>query len=141
MDTLLDSGLMPTNISSITDQDGVPPEDESRDEGSNETKTLGILQPPGVEELLSSAPEAPDLTGVLVPDLGSASLLDSEGADPAPEQETAKVTPEGNTSHKQRDPARPRRDHHLRSREQRDPARPRRDRHLRSRVRPPERLF
>ena len=128
--------------------DGVPPEDASRGEESIETETLGILQPPGVEEFLSSAPEAPHLTGAPVPDLGSAPLLDSEGADPssdrmalmapeqetdpssdrmalmAPEQETANVTPEGNTSQKQR-----------------DPARPWRDCRLRSRVRPPERLF
>ena len=81
-DTLLDSGLMPTCISSTTDQVGVPPEDESRGEESNETEMLGILQPPGVEEFLSSAPEAPDLTGAPVPDLGSAPLFDSEGADP-----------------------------------------------------------
>ena len=81
-DTLLDSGLMPTCISSTTDQVGVPPEDESRGEESNETEMLGILQPPGVEEFLSSAPKSPDLTGAPVPDLGSAPLLDSEGADP-----------------------------------------------------------
>ena len=132
VDTLLDSGLMPTHISSTTDQDGVPPEDASHGEESNETETLGILQPPGVEDFLSSAPEAPHLTGAPVPDLGSAPLLDSEGADPssdgmallAPEQETANVTPEGNTSQKQR-----------------DLARPWRDRRLRSRVRPPEWLF
>ena len=79
----IDSGLMPTHISSTTDQDGVPPEDESRDEGSNDTETLGNLQPPGVEEILSSTPEDPNLTEALVPDLGSATLLDSEGADPS----------------------------------------------------------
>ena len=111
MDTLLHSGLMPTHISCTTDQVGVPPKDESRGEESNETETLGILQPPGVEEFLSSAPEAPDLTRAPVPDLGSAPLLDSEGADPSsdrmalmvPEQEIAKITPKGNTYQKQRD--------------------------------------
>ena len=70
-------------ISSTTDQVGVPPEDESRGEESNETETLGILQPPGVEEFLFSAPEATDLTRAPVPDLGSAPLLDSEDADPS----------------------------------------------------------
>ena len=123
-DTLLDSGLMPTCISSTTDQVGVPLEDESRGEESNETQMLAILQPPGGEEFLPGAPEAPDLTRAPVPDLGSAPLLDSEGADPSsdgmalmvPEQETANVTPEGNMYQKQRDSARPRRDCRLRSR-------------------------
>ena len=86
------------HISSTTDQDGVPPEDESRDEGSNETETLGILQPHGVEELLSSAPEAPDLTGAPVPDLGSASFLDSEGADPSSDVSISKNTPSSSQS-------------------------------------------